>query len=147
MRLPIKPYLVRLYLAAFAYFFVNKFLLRPIVTDAQAPRWLDIVVYSSPNLVEAILGMTVVATVLMLGLQRYWRDKALASDTVVYTVAALLVGAYVLTQEFKLHNLGGRNVYDPIDALASGVGVLMMWAIFCRFGVLDTQRMPPRTER
>lgn len=55
----------------------------------------------------------------------------------IYLLATLLAGTYVLTQEFKLHNLGGRNVYDPYDALASIIGIVGMLLVLVRYGVLD----------
>lgn len=81
--------------------------------------------------------MTTVAVMLLVLRRRVGPVVTWASDGVVYSVAAVLTGTYVLTQEFKLHDLGGRNVFDPWDAVASGIGVVIIWLLFLRWGVLD----------
>lgn len=136
MHIPVKPYVVRLYLGALGFFLVNKFVVRPLTLHSALPRWVEVVVYSSPNLMEAIVGMTVIAVLLLLARRRYPRFRAWTSELTVYALTAGLAGTFVLTQEFKLHDLGGRNVYDPWDAVASAVGVVVMWAVFSHFGVL-----------
>jgi hypothetical protein len=149
VRIPIRRYLVRLYLASLGFFVLNKLVLRPLLSDAEIPSWLEVVLYSSPNLIEAVMGTTTVAVLLLLARQRLGGRWAEVSDLVVYSVAAVLAGTWVLTQEFKLHDLGGRNVYDPLDAVASAVGVALMWLIFVRFGVLEDEspRSTPRGRR
>ena len=52
----------------------------------------------------------------------------------------------MLTQEFKLHNLGGNNVYDPYDVVASIVGLVGMFWLVSRFGVLKGASGPPSPE-
>lgn len=136
MDLPIKSYLFRLYVGALGFFAVNKLIIRPVTSDASVPRWLEVLIYSSPNLVEAVVGMTTVAVLLLLARRRVGRGWSWASDSVIYGLSALLAGSYVLSQEFKLHDLGGRNVFDPLDAAASAVGVVAMWGLFLRYGVL-----------
>ena len=136
MQIPIKRYLIRLYLGALAFFVVNKFVIRALTADAAVPGWLEVVTLSSPNLVEAIVGTTNVAVLLLLARRHLGQRWAAVSDSAVYTTAALLAATFVLTQEFKLHDLGGRNVYDPLDAVASGIGVVAMWLLFHRYGVL-----------
>jgi len=136
VQIPIKPYLVRIYVGSLVFFVLNKLLLRPLVADRPVPAWMDVVLYSSPNLIEAVMGMTTVAVLLLLARERLGRRWAQASDAAVYAATAFLAGTYVLTQEFKLHDLGGRNVYDPLDAVASCVGVGLMWLLFLRCGVL-----------
>lgn len=58
-------------------------------------------------------------------------------DLAVYLLATIIAGTYVLTQEFNLHALGGRNVYDPYDAVASLIGLVGMFLLFWRRGVIE----------
>ncbi|MEZ5288410.1 MAG: hypothetical protein R2712_27110 [Vicinamibacterales bacterium] len=55
----------------------------------------------------------------------------------IYLLSVAITGAYVVLQEVKVHNLGGRNVYDPNDVVASIIGLVMMFIVFARFGVVE----------
>ena len=59
------------------------------------------------------------------------------SERSVYLIATFLAGVYVLSQEVKWHNLGGNNVYDPYDVVASLIGLVVINRIFSHFGFLD----------
>ena len=133
--LNIKPYLVRLFLGAFIFFVLNKVFLRPLVLENDVPAWLDVFVLSVPNTIESIFGMSLVGGILMVARQRFYGSVGSVTRLAVYLVTLVLVGMYVLTQEFKLHNLGGNNVYDPNDVIASVVGMIVMFVLFVRFGI------------
>ncbi len=139
MRPRIRRHVVQLYLGSLAFFALNKFVIRPLVEGWELPRLIEVVIFSSPNAVEAIVGMTSIAVLLLLA-RRHWRRFENIRDAWIYSAAAVLTLAFVLTQEFRLHDLGGRNVYDPNDAVASVVGVLAMWLLFSRWGVLEPAR-------
>lgn len=136
-RLRLKPYLPRLYLVVLAVFAVNKLWIRPWVLDRDLPRAFDIAVLSWPNAAEAIIGLGVCTALLHLArhqlrprwdqLPRLWIDLT----------ALTLAGTYVLTQEFKLHHLGGRNTFDPYDVVASVLGLLIMFAVLRRYGAVE----------
>jgi len=76
-------------------FMINKFLLRPYVLASDFPEAVNIFVLSFPNFCEAICGSLLLANI---GLSLKSR---------------------------KIHNLGGRNVYDPFDLLFSVIGLLI----------------------
>lgn len=132
-----KPYLIRLYLAAFILFLINKAALRPFVLEHEFSPILTIIVLSIPNTFEAIIGLSNVAGLLMIA-KRYFSPRFdRVPDRVLYLLATALAGTYVLTQEFNLHALGGRNVYDPYDVIASLIGLVGMFLLFWRYGVLE----------
>lgn len=133
----IKTYILRLYLAVFILFIVNKFVLRPFVLDHDFPAFLQIFVLSVPNTFEAIIGMSNVVGLLMAA-KLYFSPRFDGIPTLaLYLFATVLAGTYVLTQEFKLHNMGGRNTYDPYDVVASIIGIVGMLLVFWRYGVLE----------
>lgn len=133
----IKTYILRLFLVVLALFIANKFVLRPMVLDHDFPSFLQILVLSIPNTFEAVLGMCVVAGQLMV-VKLYFSPRFDGIPNLgVYLLATFLAGTYVLTQEFKLHHLGGRNTYDPYDVVASIVGLVGMLLVLWRYGILE----------
>ena len=133
----VKPYLLRLYFSAFVLFIINKFVLRPFVLDHDFPTFLQIFVLSIPNTFEAIIGMSNVAGLLMTAKLYFSPRFDSIPNLALYLLATALAGTYVLTQEFKIHNLGGRNIYDPYDVAASIIGIIGMLLVFLRYRVLD----------
>ena len=61
----IKKYVKHLFGIAFAIFISNKFFLRPWVIEHDLPELFQIVVFSIPNLIEAILGTLVLTGILL----------------------------------------------------------------------------------
>ena len=103
--------------------FVALKLSRPTILASAAPEWLKIFSLSFPNLCEAIIG---IMTLTMLGLlfkQRFLSPGKQLKEQSIYWLAAIFTTLYVTTQELKWHNLGGHNVYDPMDVLFSIIGV------------------------
>ena len=133
----VKLYILRLYLAVFILFVCNKFVLRPFVLDHDFPAFLDIVVLSIPNTFEAIFGLGNVAGLLLIAKQYLSPRFDGIPNQAIYLLATALAGTYVLTQEFKLHHLGGRNTYDPYDVAASIVGIVGMLCVLWRYGLLE----------
>lgn len=136
----VKPHVRVLFLGAIVVFVLNKFVVRPWVLEAGLPAFFDVLVNSLPNLSEAIVG-----TLLLTGIGFELRARSSGrlgdlSDTVVYLLAILVSGVYVLTQELKFHNLGGNNVYDPWDLLFSVAGLASMGIVLGRYGFADLGR-------
>jgi len=134
--LRIKPYLARLYIAAFLVFIVNKFIARPFVLDQDFPDFVTTIVLSLPNTCEAIIGMSMSAGLLLAAKHRFSPRFDRIPDLWVYLLATLVTAVYVLTQEYEFHNLGGNNVYDPHDVAASFIGLVGMLLVFLRFGIV-----------
>lgn len=92
---------------------------------------IEVITLSLPNLFEAVLGILVLTSIGLLANTRLAASQQISRYR-VYRLAALLAAIYVLTQEFKLHNLGGNNVFDPFDVLFSVIGLslgylLVLW--------------------
>jgi len=135
--IPIKKHVRYLFGIAILAFFMNKFYLRPWVLENELPEFLRIVVFSIPNLVEGIVG-TLALTGVLLQLRQYFNKKAgNVNDTIVYLIAVSMAGVYVLSQEFKFHNLGGNNVYDPYDVIASIIGLSLTFGLIQVCGFVD----------
>lgn len=81
---------------------------------------IEVFLYSFPNFCEGIIG---VLTLTIIGLLlRRWKSF---NVVIVYCLAPILASIFVLTQEFKIHNLGGNNIYDPNDVVFSIIGLFV----------------------
>ena len=112
-------------IVVFAFF---KFI-RPSVLESNAPSIFKTILLSLPNFFEALVG---ICTLTAIGL--YINSKMLPLERqlkhhLIYIIAVIITAIYVLTQEFKIHNLGGNNVFDINDVLFSGIGLLVGYII------------------
>ena len=120
---------------ALVVFVLNKLVLRPWVLERDSAEALVVLVNSLPNFIEAIMG-TLLLTVMALQLRTRFRERlGRLNDSSVYLIASALTGLYVVSQELKFHNLGGNNVYDPYDLLASLLGLSLVNMVFHKYGV------------
>jgi hypothetical protein len=120
---------------ALVVFVLNKLVLRPWVLERDSAEALVVLVNSLPNFIEAIMG-TLLLTVMALQLRTRFRERlGRLNDSSVYLIASALAGLYVVSQELKFHNLGGNNVYDPYDLLASLLGLSLVNMVFHKYGV------------
>ena len=135
--IPIKKYVRYLFGIAILVFILNKFFLRPWVLKNELSEFFQIIVFSIPNLIEAIIG-TLILTGILLQLRQYFIGKTShVKDTYIYLIAIFFSSFYVISQELKFHNLGGNNVYDPYDLIASIIGLTMTFGIIQLFGFTD----------
>lgn len=125
--------LLRLQLILLAVFILNKFVVRPYVLEKAPGKWLEVIVSSLPNFIEGIVGI-ILLLYLVLAARR---AKRFSLDAIrlefLYLGVTLVAGVYVILQEFKVHNLGGRNTYDPYDVLFSVFGLLTGYLILWRW--------------
>lgn len=121
--------LLRINLGIIISFIIVKFLLRPYVINNDYPGFVKIFVLSYPNFCEAVVG-TILLTFMLLILNN--RTKKI-SEQLVYLIAVLLAAVYVILQEFKIHNLGGVNIYDPYDVLFSVIGLVAIYFIIEKY--------------
>jgi len=85
-------------------------------------------------MIEAIVG-TLIFTGILLQTRQYFKKKiGTIKDIYIHIMAVIIVGLYVITQELTLHNLGGNNVYDPYDLIASIIGLVGTFVIIQWFG-------------
>ena len=140
-----KPYVIRLYIGALLLFVLVKGTLRPWVLAGDFWVGFDVFVLSFPNFVEAIVGMSNAYGLLLFAKHRDLLAMGKLSERGLLLASIVLVGLYVLTQEFGLHNLGGNNVTDPFDVAASIIGIVFMAAVFSRFGFFASHAFHPTT--
>lgn len=116
---------------------MNKLYLRSWILENDVHNIFQIVTYSIPNLIEAIIG-TLILTGILLQARQYFNQKlGNLKDVYIYTLAVSVASIYVISQELKFHNLGGNNVYDPYDLIASIVGLVGTFVIIQNFGFVN----------
>lgn len=114
-----------LFIVLFAFF---KFI-RPPVLKSNAFDWIKIALLSLPNFFEGVIGVLSLTAMLLYLNSRFLTKKQQVKESLVYVIALILAGIYVITQEFKIHNLGGENVYDKNDVIFSIIGLTVGYLI------------------
>lgn len=122
---------------AFLVFVLNKLYVRNWVLEKDLPDFIRIVAYSIPNLIEAIIGTLVLTGILLQTRQKFNKKLSAIKATHIHLIASIIAAVYVISQELKIHNLGGNNVYDPYDLLASFIGLIGTFVIIRVFGFTD----------
>lgn len=93
--------------------------LRPWVLIQEGYESIKLFLLSFPNFCEAIVGVLTLT-----GIGIYLNKDLKISNRLVYITAIAIAGIFVITQELKIHNLGGNNTYDPNDLIFSLIGLL-----------------------
>lgn len=120
--------LVRLQILLLVVFIICK-VTRPSLLETGLHKIVKSIFLSLPNFFEGCIGVLLLSGILLyLKRQRILRIH-LISDHLLYLFALLLAAIYVLTQEFKIHNIGGTNVFDINDVLFSIIGVVLGYSI------------------
>ena len=135
-RLRFKPYTNFICLAVIIALVVSKSWLRPWARRVEAHEYVQIFLGSFPNFLEALIGMVALTGIIMAIRHNASGSMARLKDASIYLMATALAAIYVITQEVKLHSIGGTNVYDPYDVAASIIGLLFINAIFFKFGFI-----------
>ena len=123
--------LARIQIVVILVFIILK-LIRPFVLEEVSIDFVRIIVLSFPNLAEGIVGTLILTGILLLFFRRFMKSEK-PGNTTIYLLSGFLAAVYVLLQEFKIHNLGGNNIYDPNDVLFSilglGLGLIIVFRI------------------
>ena len=119
--------IARVQLFIIPIFILLKFI-RPAILESESPEFFKIVLLSIPNFFEAVVGtlnLTGVGLIIndKLNIKHQLRPK------IIYIIAVILAGLYVSTQELKIHNLGGNNVFDRNDLIFSFIGLIIGYSI------------------
>ena len=130
----IKRHIRIIFLGVFILFIINKLALRPWILAHNSPQFLKIIAWSIPNFIEAVMGSICITGGLFYIQNNFVSSRRRLADVPIYLIAISFTSIYVLTQEIKWHNLGGRNVYDPNDFMASVLGVLFIFGVFYKYG-------------
>ncbi|MEP3891642.1 MAG: hypothetical protein ABJN69_14375 [Hellea sp.] len=128
-----KPHIQRLFVLTFVLFIGNKLVLRPWLLETSDSAVLQGLVYSVPNFCEAVMGV-IILTNLALYARRSIKALSTISNAMIYNAATLIALIYVITQEYGGHSLGGNNTYDPIDVLASILGLVFINRVIAETG-------------
>lgn len=118
--------------SAFVLFVLNKLLVRPWITSMEIQGFFALFSYSIPNFIEAVMGSFIVT-----GFLSYYGKSWFRNTVLLQVFGVTLAGIYVITQELKIHNLGGNNVYDPNDLAASFIGLVFSYLIIRRYGIIE----------
>ncbi|SFN87077.1 hypothetical protein [Salegentibacter flavus] len=135
--IPVKKYVRYLFGIAILVFILNKLFIRPWLLENDVPGIFLIVTYSIPNLIEATVVTLLLTGILLQIRQLFNRKFGSIKDRYIHISAVCLASIYVISQEIKLHNLGGNNVYDPYDIVASLLGLLATFGIIQLFGFTE----------
>ena len=81
-------------------------------------------------------------TGILLQTRQYFRERiGYIKDIYIHILAVSIAAFYVISQELKFHNIGGNNVYDPYDLIASIIGLAGTFGIIQMFGFADKVEM------
>lgn len=129
-----------IYWSVLGSYFAVKFLIRPLVLESSSIQLFHIFVLSYPNFCEAVIGSFVLVNGLRYVNEAYISNQYRFKQLPIHLLGHGLAAVYVITQELKIHNLGGANVYDPYDVLFSVIGILTSYYLLQRITLpLDTQ--------
>lgn len=128
----LKAYIRIIFWSAFVLFVLNKLLVRPWITDMEIQGLVALLSYSIPNFIEAVMG-----TFILTGFLTYYGSSWFRNETWLQLLGVTIAAIYVITQELKIHNLGGNNVYDPYDLVASITGLVFSLLIIRKYGIIN----------
>jgi len=114
-------------------FIFNKFFLRPYILENDFPEFINIFVLSLPNFCEAVVGGLLITNLSLFIKHKYLKTFSNVTNNFIYLFAVLFTAIYVILQEFKIHNLGGNNTYDPFDILFSVIGLITVYLLLIYF--------------
>ena len=120
--------LARIQIVIILLFVIIKFI-RPLILAGNYPQWIKTAFLSLPNFFEAVVGVLILTGIgLYVNLKLINDNKSIKLNS-IYILALVLAGIYVISQEYKIHNIGGNNVYDINDVIFSLVGLLVGYCI------------------
>lgn len=135
--LHIKPYVLATAAGSLGVLLVVKLILRPWILSLDGWLPAKVFVLSFPSYVEAVVVSTISFWVLSLVRRSPIPLFQSLTEHTLFVFTMFLVGSYVISQELLPQNLGGNNVVDPWDVLASICGLATMAVLFVRFRFLE----------
>lgn len=120
--------IARIQIIIIVLFVFFKFI-RPAVLASNASEVFKLILLSLPNFFEGVIGVLILTAI---GL--YLNNKVISTQKqlkpkFIYILALVMASIYVISQEFKLHNLGGKNVFDKNDVFFSIIGLITGFSI------------------
>jgi len=83
---------------------------------------------------EAIIGTLLLTGILLQLHQSFIKETRPIKDIYIHICAVVIAAIYVLSQELRFHNVGGNNVYDTYDLIASVIGLIGTFTVIQIFG-------------
>lgn len=123
------------YLINMGIFFLLKLWFRPWLGNQEGLELLKTISNSLPNFLEAYVGVFCVSGLFLLAKIKNYSWVRNLSEKWVYVISTILAAIFVITQEMKFHNLGGRNIYDPNDVVASVIGLILVYVMLNVYGI------------
>ena len=133
----IKSHIRIIYLICFFLFILNKAYVRKLVFQGKLHAVLETISYSIPNFFEAVMGTSMVVAILLIAKSKSVKFLRDMSHWNLKIIGIAFSTIFVITQELKIHNFGGRNVYDFNDLIASVIGLLFIAYVILKYGVME----------
>ena len=124
--------LIRIQFFFIITFILVKFYLRPWVIEKDFSGFLETFVFSYPNFCEAVAGSFMVVFFLLIFNHKFLKKASRFSEHLLIYIGVMLSAIYVLLQEYKIHNLGGNNVFDINDVIFSILGLVLALGILLK---------------
>lgn len=124
-----------IYLINMGIFFLLKLWFRPWLWEQEGFEILKTISNSLPNFIEAYVGVFCISGLFLLAKIKSYSWVRNLSEKWVYAISTVLAAIFVITQEMKFHNLGGRNIYDPNDVVASIIGLVFVFVMLNVYGI------------
>lgn len=130
-KLHIQKYVRYLFFTCFILFVFNKLYFRHWVLNNSSSVILKHITLSIPNFFEAVIGSFLI-TGIFYQLKHHYTNKT--KPFIIYFSAISLTAVYTITQELKLHHIGGNNTYDNNDLIATILGLLLSFVLLTTKG-------------
>ncbi len=119
--------LARIELIIIPVFIFFKYI-RPQVLQSSSPEFYKMALRSLPNFFEAIVG-TLTLTGVLLILNDQLSKKQQISPKIIYIIAVVLTGFYVIAQELNIITTRTNTTFDQNDILFSLIGLIIGYII------------------
>lgn len=112
----------------FTVLFIFFKLIRPAILNSKSPEFFKNMLLSLPNFFESVIGVLILTGIGLVLNDRLTKKFQLGVKT-IYILSVIAAGIYVITQELKMHNLGGNNVFDRNDLIYSVIGLVIGYGL------------------
>ena len=119
--------LARVELTIIPIFIFFKYI-RPNVLENTSSEFFKIAVLSLPNFFEAIIGTLTLTGVILL-INDQLNKKHQIRPRIIYIIAVVLAGVFVISQELNIINIRTKTTIDPNDVIFSVIGLFIGYSI------------------
>ncbi len=119
--------LARVELIIIPIFIFFKFI-RPSVLESESPEFFKMTLLSLPNLFEGIIGTLTLSGVILI-INNLLNKKHQIKPKIIYIIAVILAGVYVIAQELNIINIRTNTTFDRNDLTFSVIGLIIGYSI------------------